>query len=99
MILLVCALAIIKRHYFSPYKTNPTFTANHLHLEDKQVAVSIMSQPVMQTGRAFSRFKLPGFNLPLNFTPGAGRGEGKNLFRTALNTLDAYGDGKSSHVP
>ena len=38
MIRLVCALAIIKRQYFSPYKTNPTFTANHLHLKDKQVA-------------------------------------------------------------
>jgi hypothetical protein len=61
----------------------------------------------------FSRFQLPGLNLPLNWTPhepyskytyapNSGRshtittnypvqGEGKNLFRTALNDADCSG--------
>jgi hypothetical protein len=59
---------------------------------------------------AFSRFQLPGLNLPVNWTPHeaftkysyvpnsgnnemvetkhSGQGEGKNLFRTALNDAD-----------
>lgn len=59
---------------------------------------------------AFSRFQLPGLNLPINWTPHEAyskfsyppngghdgmihinlpaQGEGKNLFRTALNDAD-----------
>jgi hypothetical protein len=56
-----------------------------------------------------SRFDLPGLNLPLNFRPHPGesrydpvskklapfafKGEGQNLFRTALNSIDENGDG------
>ena len=52
-----------------------------------------MSQLAAKIGRNFSRFKLPGLNLPLNFTPRAGQGEGEELFRTALNALDEDGNG------
>jgi hypothetical protein len=57
----------------------------------------------------FSRFNLPGLNLPLNFRPHPAnhkynaksvsytqipaKGEGQDLFRTALNGIDVNGDG------
>lgn len=55
---------------------------------------------------SFSRFQLPGLNLPLNWVPSApstststgtaviipGQGEGKDLFRNALNDYDVQND-------
>ena len=85
----------IKFSHFAPHPTSRD------HASDK-MATTFSSAP-------FSRFELPGLNLPLNFTPNGpatdfnyeakkmvsrpGQGEGQKLFKTALNAPDVNGDG------
>ena len=85
----------IKFSHFAPHPTSGD------HASDK-MATTFSSVP-------FSRFELPGLNLPLNFTPNPpgtnfnyeaekmvstlGQGEGQKLFKTALNAPDKNGDG------